>query len=73
MQCVLPRFGWYDPGEHCAHTEALDAYVPAGHLTHLPGDGAYLPGSQRVQLVAAGGEEEPSGHERHAVWAIVAA
>ena len=72
---MLPRFGWYDPGEHWRHAEAaaLDAYVPTGHLTHLPGDGAYLPGSQRVQLVAARGEKEPCGHERHAVWATAAA
>ena len=72
---MLPRFGWYDPGEHWRHADAAapEAYVPTGHLTHLSGDGAYLPGSQLVQLVAAGGENEPSGHDWHAVWATAAA
>jgi len=71
---MLPRFGWYDPGEHCRHAEAAtpDAYVPTGHLAHLSGDGAYLPGSHLVQLVAAGGENEPSRHDWHAVWATAA-
>ena len=59
------------PAGHAAHAAGDDAptaleLVPGGQGEHsAPGDALKEPGAQREQLVAPGGDEEPTGHGLH--------